>query len=101
MSRIINELIETVSNMNDLGVIDDITMRNFNAAYAEKPKSYSAAKIKKLRTQYNISQPVFAILLGTSVSTLKKWEQGERQPSAIACKLLSIVEHNGIEILAN
>jgi putative transcriptional regulator len=46
-----------------------------------------------------ISQAVFAAYLNTSVSTVQKWEIGEKKPSGIALKLLNIVERNGLDVL--
>jgi putative transcriptional regulator len=46
-----------------------------------------------------VSQPVFARYLNTSASTVKKWESGEKQPSGMALKLLSIVRKHGLQIL--
>jgi putative transcriptional regulator len=51
-------------------------------------------------TSANVSQPVFARHLGTSSSTVEKWETGAKMPSAMALKLLSLVEKHGLEILA-
>lgn len=48
----------------------------------------------------HVSQPVFDRYLNTSASTVKKWESGEKQPSGMALKLLSIVQKHGLEILA-
>jgi len=38
--------------------------------------------------------------LNTSASTVKQWESGEKRPSGMALKLLSIVQKHGLEILA-
>lgn len=56
-------------------------------------------QIKNLREKAKISQAVFAAHLNTSVSTVQKWEIGEKRPSGIALKLLNIVERNGINVL--
>jgi putative transcriptional regulator len=60
----------------------------------------SGRQIKALRERNNVSQPVFARYLNTSASTVKKWEAGDKQPSGMALKLLSIVEKHGLEILS-
>jgi putative transcriptional regulator len=52
-----------------------------------------------LREKAKISQAVFAAYLNTSVSTVQKWEIGEKKPSGIALKLLNIVERNGLDVL--
>jgi putative transcriptional regulator len=38
--------------------------------------------------------------LNISISTVQKWEIGEKNPSGIALKLLNIVERKGLEVLA-
>jgi putative transcriptional regulator len=50
-----------------------------------------------LRQKENISQAVFAAILNTSVSTIQKWELGDKKPSGPSLKLLSILERKGLE----
>lgn len=47
--------------------------------------------ITNIRESKGLSQRAFAARLGTSLSTLQKWEQGERKPSGASAKLLDIV----------
>lgn len=54
-------------------------------------------KIRRLRQKENISQAVFAAILNTSVSTIQKWELGDKKPSGPSLKLLSILEKKGLE----
>lgn len=51
----------------------------------------SQHNIAKLREERGISQQAFAQLLGVSLSTLTKWENGTRTPSGAAAKLLDII----------
>jgi putative transcriptional regulator len=46
--------------------------------------------IRRIRYGYGLSQPQFAALLGISVSTLRNWEQGRRQPEGPALVLLQV-----------
>ena len=46
--------------------------------------------IKRIRTNYQLSQWQFAALLGISVKTLRNWEQGRRRPEGPARVLLQI-----------
>lgn len=46
-------------------------------------------------TRNNASQAVFAAYLNTSVSTVQKWERGEKRPHGPSLKLLSVVESKG------
>ena len=43
----------------------------------------------------HVSQAVFASLLNTSVSTVRKWEMGEKRPSGPSQKLLDLMERKG------
>ncbi len=47
--------------------------------------------VKRIRTDYQLSQIEFAALLGISVKTLRNWEQGRRVPEGPARVLLQIV----------
>ena len=46
--------------------------------------------IKRIRTNYKLSQGEFAMLLGISVATLRNWEQGRRTPDGPARILLQV-----------
>jgi putative transcriptional regulator len=53
-----------------------------------EPSNYDARKIKKVRADLNVSQAVFARLVGVSDVLVRSWERGARQPAPIACRLL-------------
>ena len=42
---------------------------------------------------------MFAAYLNTSVSTVQKWEIGEKKPSGPALRLLDIVDRKGVKAL--
>ncbi len=46
--------------------------------------------VKKIRSNYKLSQNKFAALMGISVSTLRNWEQGHRTPEGSARVLLQV-----------
>ena len=50
--------------------------------------------------QSRVSQAIFAALLNTSVSTVQKWEIGQKRPTGTALKLLHLVRERGLEIIA-
>lgn len=54
------------------------------------PKPLSADEIAEIRHRLNYSQAVFARVLNVSIKTVQGWEQGVREPSDAALKLLSI-----------
>jgi putative transcriptional regulator len=46
--------------------------------------------VKRIRTNYKLSQGQFAKLLGISPATLQNWEQGRRLPKGAARVLLQV-----------
>lgn len=76
------------------------TMRNFDETCISRVSDFQPGEIKALRDQLNVSQPVFARYLNTSVSTVQKWESGAKRPGGLALKLLNIVQKHGLEVLA-
>lgn len=101
MSDTILEVIhDSAQGMHKAGVMDVTTMRKFDALCLPSIKEFSAGQIKQLRAKNKTSQAVFAAYLNTSVSTVQKWEQGEKHPNGPSLKLLNMVERSGIEILA-
>ena len=58
------------------------------------PRPMKKHEIVKLRQQMNCSQAVLARLLNVGVKTVQAWEQGLREPSDAALKLLTIAKRN-------
>ncbi|HGE8896396.1 TPA: helix-turn-helix domain-containing protein [Salmonella enterica subsp. enterica] len=76
------------------------TMRSFDETCISRVSDFQPGEIKALRDQLNVSQPVFARYLNTSVSTVQKWESGAKRPGGLALKLLNIVQKHGLKVLA-
>jgi putative transcriptional regulator len=98
--RLRQEVYDTAHGLQDLGLVDAETMREFDKSRLPELKQYGAADIKRLRLKAKTSQSVFAAHLNTSVSTVQKWEIGDKKPSGPALKLLNIVERKGLKALA-
>ena len=98
MSRMIKEALETMRDLHEIGVVDKQTLRDFEAQ-ALPPPSYTADTIRNLRKRLHVSQGVFAAYLNASVSTVQKWENGEKKPSGAALRLLSVIDRKGLEVL--
>ena len=59
------------------------------------PPRMTADRIVKLRVEsLRISQKLFADLLNVSLHTVHAWEQGHREPSGCALRLLCLAESN-------
>lgn len=91
---------ESASAFHKVGAIDKATMRDFDVSCIAVPARITPKQIKKLRQSSGVSQPVFALYLNTSESTVKQWETGAKKPSGAALKLLSIVQKHGLEVLS-
>lgn len=91
---------KTARGLHNAGLMNARTMREFDVLCLPRIKEYSAAQIKRIREQNKASQAVFAAYLNTSVSTVQKWERGEKKPNGPSLKLLNLVESRGLEVLA-
>jgi putative transcriptional regulator len=55
--------------------------------------------IRRIRTNYELSQGQFAAMLGISLGTLRNWEQGRRSPEGPARVLLQVAASHPEAIL--
>ena len=55
--------------------------------------------VKSIREQVGMTQTVFAATFGVSLSTLRRWERGERTPQGPARVLLHLVAHEPQAVL--
>lgn len=96
-SRILDEMHETVRGLHDAGLISKRRMREFDALCNLDVEEMSPQKIKSLREKAHVSQAVFAAVLNTSLSTVQKWEIGNKKLSGPSLKLLNLIERKGLE----
>ena len=96
-SRIFAAVHETVSDLHRLGFIDKRKMRKFDALCLDPVPEYDSEKIRALREHLQLSQAVLAAVLNTSLSTVRKWEIGEKHPSGPSLKLLDLLDRKGLE----
>ena len=99
MSKIIESLRGDLAALVEADAINKVTMREFDAVCPPPVREFGAADIKRLREGLKFSQPVFALHLHTSASTVRKWEQGETQPSGPALKLLNVLADKGLRAI--
>ena len=72
-------------------------LRSVKQMKTGKPARKSRVKVPSVvsaRNARGLSQAQFAELLGISVRTLQKWEQGEREPSGAAKSLIRIAQRH-------
>ena len=72
-------------------------MLKFDALCDLEVKQISPKQIRQLREKENVSQAVFAAILNISVSTIQKWELGDKKPSGSSLKLLNILDRKGLQ----
>ncbi len=91
---------ETAESLYNGGAIGDKTMREFDEACLTPVKPLSAKKIRAIRERERASQSVFAYYLNVSKNLISQWERGEKKPSGAALKLLTLVDKNGLGVIA-
>ena len=96
-SPILEAVHETACDLHRLGFIHKRNMHKFDALCSAPVPDYSSEKIRALRDQLKLSQAVLAAVLNTSLSTVRKWEGGEKHPSGPSSKLLDLLERKGLE----
>lgn len=96
-SRILDEIRETARDLHGAGVISKRRLAEFEALCQLDSAAMSAERIRSLRARAHISQAVFAAVLNTSVSTVQKWEVGDKKPSGPSLKLLNLIDRKGLE----
>ena len=94
---IADALVGTMRDFHKTGVIDDITLRNFEKLCVPDVHDYSPVEIAALRKNLRLSQGALAKIFNISLSTVQKWEQGLKKPAGAAKKLLDIMERKGLE----
>ena len=96
-SRILEAVHVTASDFRRLGFINKRNMSKFDALCLEPVPDYDSQKIRALRDHLQLSQAVLAAVLNTSLSTVRKWEVGDKHPSGPSLKLLNLLDRKGLE----
>lgn len=98
-SPILEAVHETAKGLHKAGVMDQVTLREFDQLCLPPVEPLQPDQIKKIREASHVSQAVFARLLNTSLSTVQKWEIGQKRPTGTALKLLHLVQKRGLEVV--
>lgn len=99
-SAILEAVHETATGLHKAGVMDQVTLREFDRLCLPPVEPLAPTQIKKIRESSKVSQAVFAALLNTSLSTVQKWEIGQKRPTGTALKLLHLVQKRGLDVVA-
>ncbi len=98
-SRLLEAVHEGARDLHEAGFIDKRRMREFDALCLDPIPAYDKDRIRSLRERHRISQAVLAAVLNTSLSTVRQWEIGDKQPSGPSLKLLNLLDRKGIKAL--
>jgi putative transcriptional regulator len=90
---------ETAKDLYEAGIIDGVTMREYETLCIPPVRDLKPKEIKHIRLHEKVSQTIFAKYLNTSSSTVRQWEQGEKHPRGTSLKLLNIVAEKGLGVL--
>jgi putative transcriptional regulator len=104
-SKIAEAVHETATDLYQVGLIDLMKIREYDSLCLQPTAEGRRASceplepesIKKIRQDANVSQAVFASILNTSLSTIQKWEIGNKRPTGMALKLLHLVRDRGLD----
>lgn len=99
-SKILDAVHATAKGLHEAGAINQVTMREFDTLRIAPIAPLRPTQIKRIRESSHVSQAVFAALLNTSVSTIQKWEIGQKKPTGTALKLLHLVQKRGLDAVA-
>ncbi|WNL42558.1 NadS family protein [Halomonas sp. PAMB 3264] len=61
---------------------------------ADRVTRFEVADVKQIRAILAVSQAEFAQAMGTSVDTIKSWENRRRNPTGLAAKVLATIQDN-------
>ena len=82
-----------VQSMVNVGIKVSFTKKELDELGVKVPTvELSADEIKNIRKKMNLSQMIFAKLLNVSLSSVKQWEQGVRNPNGSTMVLLELLQ---------
>lgn len=96
-SPILEAVHATAVGLHRAGAMDQMTLREFDRLCVAPVEPLEPEEIRAIRESSRVSQAVFARLLNTSVSTVQKWEVGQKRPAGTALKLLRLVQQRGLD----
>ena len=101
MSKILAEIHQEIKSLYDKQVLWTKHHAGLSTAvHTTELKHYSPSQIKRLREREKVSSHPFSAYLNVHYKEIEAWERGEAVPNSAAMKLLSLVDRNGLAILA-
>jgi putative transcriptional regulator len=104
LSPLTEALLETASDMHELGIMDDadygkITMRHLGKAPSVQAKPVKPEDVRKMRLKARMSQAVFALHLNVTTGYVSQLERGTKRPTGAALALLNVIRRKGIDAI--
>jgi putative transcriptional regulator len=99
-SRLMASIHETAEGLHESGLMDKVTLRQFNELCLTPVKPLRPEEILALRERERASQAVFARYLNVTTGLVSQWERGEKHPHGASLKLLALVAKKGLEAIA-
>jgi putative transcriptional regulator len=99
-SDILATVHKSVTGLHEAGLVDQATMRSFDALCLTSVESLSPSEIRALREREQVSQAVFSLYLNVRKDAVSKWERGEKRPDGPSLKLLNLVKAKGLQSIA-
>lgn len=90
LSEIAYEMVMDKLEGLDYGSIPEPGNLTFIVNTRSNNSQNSASRVAQIRKSLNVSQSVFAEMLGVSRYTVLKWEKGTRKPEGASARLLEI-----------
>ena len=69
----------------------EIKLKTYKRVIPAAAPEYTASKVKKLRKLFGATQEEFSQILNVDLSTIRAWEQGQRNPNKSANRLMEIL----------
>mgnify|MGYP000814080237 FL=1 len=88
--KLFNDLIESVKQMNEIRA---------GKRKLAKVTRFEKNEITDVRRKLKMTQTQFATAFGISVSTLRNWEQGHRNPTGAAITLIKVAKRHPKAVL--
>src|SRR5712692_4305046 len=91
---------ETAEDLHGAGLMNQLTMRKFDAMCLTPIPRLKPKQIRELRLREGASQTVFARYLNVTTGLISQWERGEKHPQGTSLKLLTLVAKSGLAAVA-
>lgn len=91
---------ETAADLHEAGLLDQRTMKDFDALCLAPVEPFSPEDIRALRLREQASQAVFARYLNVTTGLVSQWERGQKRPGGASLKLLNLVARKGLQAVA-